>query len=146
MLWWTLLRVRSKDPETRRDAMVKILQSTNGRAAKAFVDMLHHEAKPVRASAIVALAVGVFFIRAKSTGTEVLQENAAEVLEDPRTLEAAVASLKDEDWTVRECAAQVLGATMNPSARKFLHAALKDDDERVREAAQKALLQIGESP
>ncbi len=54
-----------------------------------------------------------------------------------------IAALKDEDWTIREQAARLLGELNDPRAVSPLVSLLRDEDRSVREAAVDALRAIG---
>lgn len=55
-----------------------------------------------------------------------------------------IAALKDEDWTIREEAAAMLGTLRDPRAVAPLIVMLRDQDRAVRQAAIGALTAIGE--
>jgi HEAT repeat protein len=55
-----------------------------------------------------------------------------------------IAALKDEDWSIREEAATMLGTLRDPRAVAPLVSVLRDGDRAVRDAASAALLAIGE--
>ena len=55
-----------------------------------------------------------------------------------------IAALKDEDWSIREEAATMLGTLRDPRAVAPLVSVLRDGDRAVRDAASTALLAIGE--
>ena len=57
-------------------------------------------------------------------------------------VEPLSAALKDEEWDVRQAAAEALGEIKDPRAVEPLIAALKDKDSDVRKAAAEALVSL----
>ena len=80
MLWWRLRRLKSKDPETRRQAIIKISWSKNPRATDALVATFKDDAPEVKRAAIQMISLR----------------------RDPRCVEILVAALNNEDSIISE--------------------------------------------
>src|SRR5258706_186620 len=124
MNWWTLQQLKSKNPETRRQAVEKLAADSSGDAIEQLVAALQDDDEAVR------LCV------ARSLGR----------LKDPSTLPSLIQAMRDPSGEVREAVVGALMQVGDATCIEVLVGALKDLHPGARRRAAKALDFFGWQP
>jgi HEAT repeat protein len=124
MLWWNLQRLKSKNPETRRQTIDALVASGNPQVFEGIRDALKDEDPEVR------------IVAARGLGQ----------LKDERALTALTGALIDQHPDVRAAAAQALRKMGDSRVINSLVHALKDEDHNVRWHSANALDALGWQP
>src|SRR5258708_4267457 len=126
MVWWNNLRLKSKDPQTRRKA-IETLDPETGISAHTFellTASLSDSESGVRSAAVRTLAA----------------------TNDERVVDLVLPLLRDASPEVRQSAATSLGRLGDPQVTCVLVAALKDPVPNVRTSAAMALRNLSWRP
>ncbi|WP_083808912.1 HEAT repeat domain-containing protein [Pedosphaera parvula] len=120
MLWWNLQRLKSRNPQTRRQTVEAIAATGNSKAFKPIHDALKDEDSQVRLAAAKALPTFRDERSGQVLASALLLDRNAEVraqaalslrsIADNRTIPALVSALKDTDHNVRWQTATTLNA------------------------------------
>ena len=124
MKWWTLQQLKSRKPETRKDAVERLVAENPAEAVSHLLTVTHDPDREVRKAVVQALG------RTK----------------DEQVLTALMTSLHDPDGEVREAAVVALTQVNHPRAIDLLTLALGDPRHEVRWRAAKALDALGWQP
>jgi HEAT repeat protein len=151
-----------KDPNVRQDAAGALGALKDPQAVEPLIFALEDWDWDVRRAVVEALAqiggakvmaplLNVFKIEARGLrrdAAEALHQAASEALAGmgPPAVEPLITALKNEDKTVRQVAAKVLGGIGDVRAVESLIGALGDEDGNVRETVAQALDQLGWQP
>jgi HEAT repeat protein len=154
MLWWTLRRLRSKNPEARRRAAASLRHRREARTVEPLLAALDDFSSEVRA--LVALALGDIgdvravesLIAALKTWDSRARWAAMEALAKfkERAVPALLTALDDPDPGFRRVAVELLGAIGDSRALEPLLTCLQDADYAVRRHAVRALEAWGWHP
>jgi HEAT repeat protein len=160
MLWWTLQRLRSSNPDVRMKAIRSLGSAQNRRAVPGLIKTLEDENSRVRLSAIEALGVighpasaePLVSVLSRHPKNE-KSRSAAECEAIARALAGIgvpavhplMGALESEERDARRWAATALGSIKDSQAVEPLIRKLEDNRSEVRKAAALALGEIGDT-
>src|SRR6266545_6480532 len=154
MLWWTLRRLRSSNPDARWRAAAKLYKLRDARTVGALIAALSDFSSEVRTLAARALGeiglprtVGPLMAALKDWNSDVrLAAMEALVKLAGASVEPLLTALMDQDGVVRRSAAEVLGKIKDARAVEPLLTRLADQSSDVRRHAARALEAMGWQP
>ena len=124
MHWWTLQKLKFKNPQTRREAVEKLAKEGTEGAVENLVEALQDDDAGVRLTVVQTLSR----------------------LKEPRTLASLVQAMRDPDAEVREAVVGALMQVGDGTCVEVLVGSLKDLNLAVRRRAAKALDLFGWHP
>ena len=151
MHWWARQQLRSKNPQTRREAVEKLMTEPPADAATLVLSVLDDPEPAVRKAGMIAIAklqitgVASTVVRGlRDTSPEVREESVCTLRAagDANAVSALVGVLNDSDPDVREAAVEALAKIQSKLAIEPLVPVLADPQSSIRNAVAGALPQI----